>query len=1281
MRRLQPDFKTIADFRRDNRSAFRQVFREFVSLCRELDLYGRELVAVDGTRIKAVNNRDRNFTHNKLRRELQKADERLDRYLKQMDEADTEDSGDRLARVEELDRKIAALRERRASLEAHRETLHKSGDEQLSLTDPDSRSMHAGTGVGVGYNIQIAVDAKHSLIAEQQVHSKVSDLGLLAETAVAARANLGVANVEAVADKGYYKIGDIEACEAGGVTAYVPKPDRNPTHHSRGHFKKSAFHYNADTDTYVCPGGHRLKPLYVNNSDAGKSFQYVNRAACRGCPLRQRCTDNTHRRISRYENEAVMDRMASRLAARPEMPDHRRECVEHPFGSIKHWMGQDAFLMRRLVSLRRRTVRHAGLTMAAGVLALAGPAPVGAQDAPVLVEYLAVTAQSYRVLPETQAHALDDISRDPGVLNLRIGYATPEPVVRAGALSIELPGTDEILTIDDLVVEDLDSGYALYSGDRLSETSTTLVVMGADVIGTIHHDGELYGVQPLGDGLTAVYRYDAARLRGPPETVPDFVIPDAEMKESALPPLRAPPVAQDSRDQIDVLVVYSATARRVAGNIDARIALLMVDTHRAYANSGITTRLRVVHSYETPSTVVSEINSSNKEQDLQRLRIRGDGFFDDVFAEREQYGADVVILLFVNQLANVCGGGIAFLLDHGPGDAELAFGLSGIGRTVACRQHDGDTFAHEIGHIQGASHNPEEPGALDRAPYSYGHGFCNAARNWRTVMAYNTGNRCRPRLPHFSNPTVLYQGTATGDATRRNAARVINETAIHVANFRQSKSTGSGRVAHLLPYFLARRTPGRQGFVRIVNRSDRSGTVMVTAIDDEGRSAGTETLDLDAGGALHFNSDDLERGNRDKGLSGVGSGTRHWRLLVASELDIQPLAFVRTGDGFVTRMDEVEEKLEGSGYRYIVHFTNPGRNQNQRSHLRLINPGSAAADVTIRAHDDRGNQRGPVSLSLPAGHARHVTASDLESGRGLSGRLGTGAGKWRLAVSSTQPVHVMSLLDTPTGHLTNLSGVSGVTGTTPRQSTDDHGDTPATATVVQAPSSTRGSLESGGDKDYFRFDLPQGGRLQVHTTGSTNTYGTLLRGGSVIASNDDGGSGDNFRITVPQAQAGTWYVEVRGFGSSTTGHYALQVEFSGAPSGADVELSVIDRCNDGEDIQYRYFEFTSSSSTRPVGVWPGGGLVYFTRGLSVTNTNRLRCNTGRLVCYGGESRDTQRYYWGVGIDGDEGCSRCCVTCRPGRSAEWNLLCGSSDSTPLSPGGPAGEAPESVPLRR
>ena len=182
MRRLQPDFKTIADFRRDNRTAFRHVFRSFVALCRELDLYGRELLAVDGTRIKAVNNRERNYTRANLSLRLKKIDERLERYLKEMDEADAHDAGSGAVSATDLSAKIESLRKRRATLQAHKETLEHSGESQLSLTDPDALAMEPRTRVAVGYNAQIAVDTKHNLIAEQQVHSKVSDLGLLAET-------------------------------------------------------------------------------------------------------------------------------------------------------------------------------------------------------------------------------------------------------------------------------------------------------------------------------------------------------------------------------------------------------------------------------------------------------------------------------------------------------------------------------------------------------------------------------------------------------------------------------------------------------------------------------------------------------------------------------------------------------------------------------------------------------------------------------------------------------------------------------------------------------------------------------------------------------------------------------------------------------------------------------------------------------------------------------------------------------------------------------------------
>jgi len=351
LRRLRPDFKTIADFRRDNRKSFRQVFREFVRLCRELDLYGRELVAVDGTRIKAVNSVNRNFTGARLERELKRADERLEHYLKQMDEADADDAGGGGA-VADLEGKIAALRERREALREYRDELAESGEGQLSLTDPDSRVMRTGKGPVVGYNVQIAVDARHSLIAEQQVCNNGNDLGLLAQTAVAARENLAAEEIDAVADKGYYKIDDIEACEAGGVTAHVPRPGDRSAANGQGLFTKSEFRYDGATDSYACPGGHRLRPTYFHQVADGSRVQYVNRRACRSCPLRPRCTTDTHRRISRHANEAIMERMAERLAARPDLLGRRRALVEHPFGSIKQWMGQGAFLTRQLENVR-----------------------------------------------------------------------------------------------------------------------------------------------------------------------------------------------------------------------------------------------------------------------------------------------------------------------------------------------------------------------------------------------------------------------------------------------------------------------------------------------------------------------------------------------------------------------------------------------------------------------------------------------------------------------------------------------------------------------------------------------------------------------------------------------------------------------------------------------------------------------------------------------------------------------------------------------------------------
>ena len=350
MRQLQPDFKTIADFRRENKTSFRKIFREFVVMCRSLDLFGTELIAVDGTRLKAVNSGQRNFTKAKLAKAMAESDERLARYLKQLDDADKDDTTPP-ARVDNLEEKISAIKERRAHLEAHRAELQASGEDQISLTDPDARAMQSSSRIGVGYNIQIAVDTKHKLIAEQQVHNNVSDLGLLSETANAARANLGVDHIDVVADRGYYKIEDIEACEAAGVTPYVPKPLRGSSV-KNGFFTKEQFHYDADADNLICPGGQKLEPKYNRKIRDNDAITYVNRKACKTCDLRVRCTNAAFRKVTRYANEAILDRMAERLTARPEVMDQRRESVEHPFGSIKQWMGQRDFLTRRIENVR-----------------------------------------------------------------------------------------------------------------------------------------------------------------------------------------------------------------------------------------------------------------------------------------------------------------------------------------------------------------------------------------------------------------------------------------------------------------------------------------------------------------------------------------------------------------------------------------------------------------------------------------------------------------------------------------------------------------------------------------------------------------------------------------------------------------------------------------------------------------------------------------------------------------------------------------------------------------
>jgi transposase/IS5 family transposase len=350
LRTLKPDFRTIADFRADNRSAFKSVFRQFTLLCKRLDLFGRELLAVDGTRIKAVNNKDRNFTRNSLEKFIEATDERLNDYLKRLDEGDAGEVGTGGARMKNLAEKIEALRKKRGRYGALLAQLERTGESQISLTDPDSRAMAAQTKVGVGYNAQIAVDEKNKMIVAQEVTNQVIDMGLLQETAEPAREVLDVEKIDVVADKGYFRTEDIEACEKAGLTPHVPRPQRGSSA-SNGFFRKDEFRYDAEQDAYVCPAGQLLSTRYESKLRDMKKVDYANRAACAACPLRSRCTKD-FRKVSRLEHEAALDRMAERLKERPDILDRRRAIVEHPFGSIKQWMNQGAFLMRGLDKVR-----------------------------------------------------------------------------------------------------------------------------------------------------------------------------------------------------------------------------------------------------------------------------------------------------------------------------------------------------------------------------------------------------------------------------------------------------------------------------------------------------------------------------------------------------------------------------------------------------------------------------------------------------------------------------------------------------------------------------------------------------------------------------------------------------------------------------------------------------------------------------------------------------------------------------------------------------------------
>ena len=358
--RLVPDHKTIADFRKDNGRALRQVCVRFVALCRQMGLLAGGTVVVDGSKFKAVNNRDRNFTHAKMARRLAQIEESIARYLHQLDSADRQEPSEAvLTKTTRLKEKISRLRQEMGRLSALDGLMRQSPDQQVSLTDPDARSMAtSGRGSGVvGFNVQVAVETEHHLIVTHEVTNVGNDRAQLAPMAKAAQETLGAEGLHVIADRGYFNGEQIKACVDAGLTVTLPKPQTSGAK-AEGRFGKQDFVYLPDQDAYRCPAGAVLRYHFSNVEKGVELRRYWSTAACLACAIKRQCTTSKERRITRWVHEHLVEEVQTRLDANPDLMRVRRETVEHPFGTIKARMGATHFLMKRLPNVAAEMALH-----------------------------------------------------------------------------------------------------------------------------------------------------------------------------------------------------------------------------------------------------------------------------------------------------------------------------------------------------------------------------------------------------------------------------------------------------------------------------------------------------------------------------------------------------------------------------------------------------------------------------------------------------------------------------------------------------------------------------------------------------------------------------------------------------------------------------------------------------------------------------------------------------------------------------------------------------------
>ena len=356
--RLTPDFKTIADFRKDNGRAIIQVCREFIILCRQLALFTEAVVAIDGSKFKAVNSGDKNLTPVRMKRRRERIEKHITEYLDELAKADQQTPRPPKRKTADLQDKIAKLKQEMKRLKKLDVEMMATDEQQLSLTDPDARVMattRKNSGV-VGYNVQTAVDTKHHLIVAHEVTNRVTDRKELFSMSKLARTELGVKDLTVLADRGYFSGLEILACHQAGITVYVPKTDTSNST-AAGRFGRQDFHYDPKHDQYRCPANEILKWRFATE-ERGKTIHKYWSSNCPTCAIREQCTTSKYRRITRWEHENIIEAMEAELEKEPNKMGIRRQTVEHPFGTLKHWMGSTHFLTKRLKGVSTEMALH-----------------------------------------------------------------------------------------------------------------------------------------------------------------------------------------------------------------------------------------------------------------------------------------------------------------------------------------------------------------------------------------------------------------------------------------------------------------------------------------------------------------------------------------------------------------------------------------------------------------------------------------------------------------------------------------------------------------------------------------------------------------------------------------------------------------------------------------------------------------------------------------------------------------------------------------------------------